>query len=317
MKVIQCAEYGGPEVLQPAEWPDPEPGPGEVRIRIHAAGVNPVDAKIRKGLLKARIPNQLPLIPGWDAAGVIDAVGDGVTSWKPGEPVFAYARKPVIQFGTYAEYIVLPEGQVARAPRRLTHEEAAAVPLAALTAYQSLFGAGHLSAGQTVLIHAGAGGVGGYAIQFARLSGARIIATGRAENHAVMRRLGADHVVDYTVTDFRDAVRMLYPDGIDLAYDTVGGDVQVNSAEVVRPGGTLVSILAFPDEAAIAARGVNPRYVFVAPNTEELARIADWIDDGQVDVRLAGVLPLDQAAEAHRRIETGRTSGKLVLRIRV
>lgn len=317
MKVMQFSKYGGPDVLEPAEWPDPEPGRGEVRIRVHAAGVNPVDAKIRKGLLKERIPNQLPIIPGWDAAGVIDRVGEGVTAWKPGDAVFAYCRKPVIQFGSYAEYIVLPEGQVARAPRSLTHEEAAAVPLAALTAYQSLFGAGRLSAGQTVLIHAGAGGVGGFAIQLAKLSGARIIATGRADNHATMRKLGADHVVDYTATDFREAVRSLYPDGIDLAYDTVGGDVQVNSADVLRAGGTLVSILAFSDEAAISARGLHPRYVFVAPNQDELSRLARWIDDGQVTVRLADVLPLEHAAEAHRRIESGRTAGKLVLRIRV
>lgn len=317
MKVMQFTEYGGPDVLHAAEQPDPVPGPGEVRIRIHAAGVNPVDAKIRKGLLQQRLPHQLPIIPGWDAAGTVDAVGTGVSQWKSGDAVFAYCRKPVVQFGTYAEAIILPETHVARAPSRLSMEESAAVPLAALTAYQSLFGAGKLVAGQTVLVHAGAGGVGGYAIQLAKIAGARVIATGRKANHAAMMALGADHVVDYTESDFRTAVRALYPEGIDLAYDTVGGEVQAASADVLRPGGTLVSILAFADEAGIAARGLVPRYVFVAPNQAELTRIAGWLDQGSLTVRLADVLPLEQAVEAHRRIETGRTAGKLVLRIRV
>jgi NADPH2:quinone reductase len=317
MKVMQFTEYGGPDVLHPATWPDPMPGPGEVRIRIHAAGVNPVDAKIRKGLLQQRLPHQLPIIPGWDAAGVIDAVGSGVSQWNTGDAVFAYCRKPVVQCGAYAEAIILPETQIARAPKRLSMEEAAAVPLAALTAYQCLFGAAHLLAGQTVLIHAGAGGVGGYAIQLAKIAGANVVATGRQNNHEAMRALGADHVIDYTSVDFRAAVRALYPDGIDLAYDTVGGEVQSQSADVLRPGGTLVSILAFADEAGIVARGVHPRYVFVAPNQTELTRIAGWLDEGRLTVRLADVLPLEQAAEAHRLIESGRTAGKLVLRIRV
>lgn len=317
MKAVQIRGYGGIDVLEMAEWPDPVPGPGEVRLRIHAAGVNPVDAKIRKGLLVQRLPHTLPLIPGWDAAGEIDAVGAGVTLHRPGDRVYAYCRLPVVHAGAYAEYIVLPEHQVAAMPASLDFVAAAAVPLAALTARQSLFDAGGLTAGQRVLIHAGAGGVGGYAVQMAKNAGAFVIATARRCNHPVLRDLGVDMAIDYTEVDFRDAVLDAFPEGIDLAYDTVGGEVQVRSADVLARGGTLVSILAFQNEEAIKARGIQTRYVFVAPNRDQLVELAREIDAGRLAVRVAATLPLEEAAEAHRRIETGRTVGKLVLRIRV
>lgn len=315
MKAIILEQYGEADVLKLADLPDPHAGPGEVRIRIRAAGVNPVDFKIRKGYLKDRIPNQFPLIPGWDAAGVIDETGEGVTSLKAGDEVFAYCRKPVIQFGTYAEFVVVPETFVARKPARASFEQGASIPLAALTAWQSLFDAANLREGQTALIHAGAGGVGGFAIQLARDVGARVIATGSARNHAFMRSLGAHEVIDYTSVDFRDAVRRQCPDGVDVAFDTVGGEVQVASAEVVRPGGTLVSILAYADEAALQRRGIQTRYVFVSPNREQLGELAARFDAGRLTTHLAGVFPLAQAAAAHRQMETGHTAGKLVLTV--
>ncbi|HMP72223.1 MAG TPA: NADP-dependent oxidoreductase [Kiritimatiellia bacterium] len=315
MKAIALDHFGGPDVLALRELPDPQPGPGEVRIRIHAAGVNPVDWKIREGLLQGRLPHAFPLIPGWDAAGLLDAVAPDVTDLQPGDAVYAYCRKPVIQHGAYAESITLPATSVARKPANATFEQAASIPLAALTAYQSLHDAGQLAGGQTVLIHAGSGGVGGFAIQLAKHAGATVIATASAPNHPYLRELGADHTIDYTTTDFRDAVRDLVPGGVDLAYDTVGGDVQTRSADIVKPGGTLVSILAFADEPALQARGIQTRYVFVAPNATQLNDLAQRFDQGRFTTRLATVLPLEQAAEAHRLIQTGRTVGKIVLQV--
>jgi len=315
MRVIALENFGGVEVLKKMDLPDPHPGPREVRIRVKAAGVNPVDAKIRKGYLQSRIPHQLPLIPGWDAAGVIDEVGAGVKSLSMGDDVFAYCRKPVVQFGTYADYVVVPETSVARKPVKASMVEAAAIPLAALTAWQSLFDAADLSSGQTALIHAGAGGVGGFAVQLAKIRGATVIATGSGRNHAYIRSLGADHVIDYTAEDFRAKVRQLCPGGVDVAYDTVGGDIQAKSAEVVRSGGVLVSILAYENEEAIKRLGIQTRYVFVSPDAHQLAELAGLFDGGKLKVNVAAALPLDQAAEAHRMIETGRTAGKIVLKI--
>lgn len=314
MKAILFDDYGDVDVLKMRVVADPQPGPGEVRIRVHAAGVNPVDFKIRKGYLKGRLPNELPIIPGWDAAGVIDVAGDGVSLVKPGDEVYAYCRKPVIQFGTYAEYVVVPESFVALKPAKASFAEAATIPLAALTAWQSLFDAAQLKAGQTVLIHAGAGGVGGFAIQLARHAGARVVATGSRHNHDYMRTLGAHEVIDYTEGDFREPVRLLHPGGVDVAYDTVGGrELQARTADVVKPGGTIVSILAYEDEAAIKAKGIETRYVFVSPNREQLIQLAGLFDAGQLRTRIAGQFPLAEAAEAHRRIESGHTAGKLVL----
>jgi NADPH2:quinone reductase len=317
MKAIVCNEYGRADVLHYTVVPDPVPGPNEVRVKVSAAGVNPVDAKIRQGLLLQRLPHQLPIIPGWDAAGVVDMLGPGETTLSIGDRVYSYCRKPVVHDGAYAEYIVLPESQVAPSPTTIDDTAAAAVPLAALTAWQSLFDAGQLKAGERILIHAGAGGVGAFAIQMAKHAGAYVVATASRSNHNYLRELGADMVIDYTATDFRDAVLSAFPGGLDVVYDTVGGEVQTKSADALKRDGRLVSILAFQQEAAINARGIHTRYVFVAPNRDQLVHIARLIDGGYLRVKLAAVLPLEQAAEAHRMIETQHTSGKIVLRIRV
>lgn len=316
MKAVILNRFGGPEVLEWTEdLPAPVPGPGEVRIRIRAAGVNPVDWKIREGLLQGRLPHAFPLIPGWDAAGVVDAAGEGVDSPQVGDEVFAYCRKPVIQHGCYAESVVMAAEHVVRKPTSMNFEEASTVPLAGLTAYQSLVDAADLQAGHTVLIHAGAGGVGGFAIQIAKQLGAKVITTGRAEKHAYLYELGADLAIDYTKGDYREALRAAVPDGVDVAYDTVGGEVQITSADCVKPGGTLVSILAFQDAEGIMARGVEPKYVFVAPNGGQLARLAAWADEGKLNTRIARTWPLHEAAEAHEEIRTGRTMGKLCLSV--
>lgn len=313
MRAVVIHQFGGRDQLQLAEVPTPAPGRREVLIRIHAAGVNPVDWKIREGLLRSRLPHQFPIIPGWDVSGVIASTGPGARRFQPGDAVYAYARKPIVKDGTYAEFVVLPEAAVALKPARLDFAEAAAVPLAALTAWQSMFDAAGLKRGQTVLIHAAAGGVGGFAVQLARWKGARVIATASAANHVYVRALGAQHVLDYRQEAFVEGVRRLVPEGVDVAFDTVGGEVQKQSAHAVRPGGCLVSILAFADEAAIRARGVVPRYVFVSPHALQLKRLAGLIDREKVKVTLAARLPLAEAARAHELMESGHTRGKIVL----
>lgn len=301
MKAIAIENFGGRSELKLMELPKPVAGTGEVLIKVKAAGVNPVDWKIREGLLRFRLPHQFPIILGWDAAGTI--VGTG-------EEVYAYCRKPVIKDGTYAEYVVVPRTSVAPKPKNLSFVEAASVPLAALTAYQSLFDAAGLKRGQTTLIHAAAGGVGGFAVQLAKLAGARVIATASKGKHAYVRELGADEVIDYRAVDFRKMVR-----DVDVAFDTVGGETQGNSAEVVKRGGVLVSILAFGDADAIRKRGVEPRYVFVRPNGAQLRKLARLFEAGKLQTKIAKVFPLRDAAKAHALIEQGHTTGKIVLRV--
>ena len=315
MRAMVIDQFGGREELHVADVPKPSPGRKEVLIRVKAAGVNPVDAKIRQGLLRARLPHQFPIILGWDVAGEVEALGPGVRGFKPGDAVYAYARKPIVKDGCYAEYVVLPESAVALKPVSAGFAEAAAVPLAALTAWQSLFDAAGLKRGHTVLVHAAAGGVGGFAVQLARARGARVVATASAANHEYVRSLGVRQVIDYRSEDFVAATRRLFPGGVDVAFDTVGGEVQRRTAEAVKPGGVLVSILAFEDEAGVRARGVEPRYVFVSPQAGQLKRLARLVEGGKLKIHLAARLPLEQAARAHEMIESGHTRGKIVLEI--
>lgn len=315
MRAIAIRQYGGRDRLELMDLPTPEPATGEIRLRVHAAGVNPVDWKIREGRVHARLPGAFPLIPGWDAAGTVDACGPGSTLFRPGDAVFAYCRKPVIQHGTYAEFVCIPESFAATKPSKLSFEEAAAVPLAGLTAYQSLVEAAGLRVGDKVLVHAAAGGVGGFGLQIAKILGAYVIATAGSKNQAAVRALGADDVIDYTSADFVEAVRLRHPQGIDIAFDTVGGEVQSRSALVLRKAGTLVSILALQDEAALRAKGIETRYVFVAPSAAQLGILGRWADAGVLKVPLAEVLPLAQAARAHELSESGHVRGKIVLRV--
>lgn len=312
MMAVSFDDFGSEDVLRYREHPIPEPGPGEILIKVRAAGVNPVDWKIREGLLKTRMPHQFPIIPGWDVAGTVAALGPKCRRFKKGDAVYAYARKPVIKDGCYAEYVVLPEKNVALKPETLSFAEAASIPLAALTAWQSLFDAADLQKGQTVLIHAAAGGVGGFAVQLAKWKGARVIGTASAANHDYVRSLGADEVIDYTQTDFVEAARALAPKGFDVVYDTVGEDVQIRSIPLVRKGGVLVTILA-PKPEAQAAKQLRLRYVFVAPNAAQLKRLATLADSGKLKTHISAEFPLEQAAEAQRRSKAGHTRGKMVL----
>ncbi|WP_142847734.1 NADP-dependent oxidoreductase [Telmatospirillum sp. J64-1] len=315
MRAIVFDEFGGPEKLRLADIPTPMPQPNEVLIKLSCTSVNPVDWKVRKGLLNDRFPHAFPLIPGWDAAGTVAALGADVTDFVEGDKVYAYCRKPLIQWGTYAEYVTMAADMVAPMPANCDFAQAATVPLVGLTSWQCLFDAASLKGGQSVLIHAGAGGVGGYAIQFAKAAGARVITTASAANHDYVRELGADAVIDYRSENVAERVRAWAPEGVDVVFDTMGGDIQREGYTLLRKGGTLVSIITPPVPEEAEAHGVHGAYVFVEPNGRQLREIARLIETGQVKPPVYEEMPLEQAAEAQKRNETGHGRGKIVLRI--
>ena len=314
MKAMGIQRFGGPEVIERLELDLPKPGPQEVLIRIHAAGVNPADWKIREGLFEGRMPHAFPIVLGWDAAGVVESVGAKVQFAKAGNEVFAYCRKEILHDGTYGEFIVLSREHLAPKPRNLSFEEAAAIPLAGLTAYQALFEGIKLQKDETILIHAGAGGVGSFAIQLAKNAGAKVITTASTRHHDYLGRLGADKIIDYMKENFVEAVRRLYPAGIDAVFDTVGGQTQIDSAEVLKKGGRLTSILALKEDY-FRQRGLVPHYIFVRPESSQLDRLREWAEAGKLKVKLEKIFPLEEAAEAHELIEGKHVQGKIVLKI--
>lgn len=305
MKAVRIHRFGGPEVLRYEDVARPQPKPEDVLIRVHAAGVNPVDWKIREGYMKDR---PLPLIPGWDVSGVVETVGADVAGWKKGDAVFS--RPDISRDGAYAEYIAVRASELALKPKTIDHVQAAAIPLAALTAWQSLFDAGGLSAGQKVLIHAAAGGVGSLAVQLAKWKGAHVIGTASARNQEFLRKLGADETIDYQKTRFEDAVH-----DADMVFDTIGGDTQKRSWQVLKKGGILVSIVSRPSESEAAAHGVRHGYVFVQPNAQQLAEIARLVDTGKVRPIVETVLPLAEARRAQELSQAGHVRGKIVLKV--
>jgi NADPH:quinone reductase-like Zn-dependent oxidoreductase len=308
MKAVRIHTYGGPEVLKYEEAPRPKPGAGELLIRVHAAGVNPVDWKIREGYFKQRLNYSLPLILGWDLSGVVEATVPGIVRLKAGDEV--YSRPDIARDGAYAEYIVVRESEVALKPRSIDHLHAAAIPLAALTAWQSLFDAAGLGAGQKVLIHAAAGGVGSFAVQLAKWKGAHVIGTASGRNQEFLRKLGADQTIDYQTTHFEDVVH-----DVDVVFDTIGGDTQRRSWKVLKKGGILVSIVGPPSAEEAAAHGVRQASVFVQPSATQLTELANLVDSGKLKPVVETVLPLSEARRAHELSQTGHTRGKIVLRV--
>jgi NADPH:quinone reductase-like Zn-dependent oxidoreductase len=305
MKAMALEAYKQP--LKMMELPKPQPAKGELLIRVAYAGVNPADWKITEGYFAERMPTQFPLIPGWDVAGVVEAVGEGVDAKRIGESVFAYVRKPVAQWGSYAEYVTFDAQQVAPIPKSLTLREAAGVPLAALTAWQSVVEWGQVGKGEQVLIHAGAGGVGGFAIQMAHHFGAQVTTTASKRHHDYVKGLGADRVIDYTQEQVSGQ--------FDLIFDTVGGATFEQAWSLLRRGGKLVSILAPIDEARAKAAGIQGKYVFVRPEGSQLRQIAQLFDDGSFKAPTIRDFPLSQANEAFALLREGHTQGKLVLEI--
>ena len=309
MKAVRFHEFGGPEVLVYEDAPCPEPGAGEILVKVHAAGVNPVDWKVRAGMLTRLFAHTLPLIPGWDFSGVVEAVGAGVAGFKEGDEV--YARPDLTRNGAYAEYIAVRASEVAIKPKTIDHVMAASIPLAALTAWQVLFDVAQIEPGQKVLIHAAAGGVGVFAVQLAKMKGAYVIGTASQRNHEFLKELGADELIDYNTTRFEDAVQ-----GVDVVFDMMAGDTQQRSWQVLKKGGILVTIVGRPSkEEAAAHPEVRPAWVFVQPNAPELAEIAALVDSGKLRLVVDMVLPLMEARRAHELIATEHTRGKIVLRV--
>ncbi|GJF32927.1 oxidoreductase [Kitasatospora sp. NE20-6] len=298
-------EYGGPEVVEHTEVPDPRVGPDSVLVRVRAVGVNPVDRKIREGLLDGILDVRFPLIMGWDVAGVVQAVGGGVTEFRPGDEVIGYVRKDTVEHGTYAELVAAPVRTLARKPAALDWAQAGGLPLAGLTAYQALVRTLRIGPGQTVLVHAAAGGVGSLAVQIATAHGARVIGTASERNHAYLRGLGAEPVAhgDGLV----DRVRALAPDGVDAVLDLVGGDALDASAQLVRDPAAVASAADY----GVAARGGH--YVWARPDTTDLTELARLADEGRLRVPVASTFPLAQAASAQALNAEGRTRGKIVL----
>ena len=308
MRAIGIHEFGGRDKLQLLDLPEPKVPPDFVKIQVRAAGVNPVDWKIREGRSEPRFPVVFPVVPGWDAAGVVAEVGPAVTEFAPGDEVYAYCRKHFLGEGTYAEYVSVPDASVARKPESLSFEQAAAIPLASLTAYQALFLAAGLTAGERVLVSAAAGGVGSFAVQLAIDAGAEVIGVASEQHRDRVLELGAYEVIDRS-RDVVEAVRELIPDGVDVVFDLYGDE---RLGDAARDEGRLVSIASPP---SYGERGVVASYVFVRPDGEQLEELAALADDGRLLVDIAEVLPLEDAARAHELIEAGHTRGKLVLRV--
>ena len=309
MKAVRIHSYGGPDVLAYEDAPLPVLNDDDVLIRVRAAGVNPVDWKIREGYLKEMMPLVFPFILGWDVAGTVEQTGYKVSAFRPGDAV--YTRPDIARNGGYAEYIAVRADQIALKPEHLDFEQAAAVPLAALTAWQSLFDLADLRAGQRILIHAAAGGVGHFAVQFAKWCGAYVIGTASGRNQKFLRDLGAHETVDYTVAPFEEKIRE-----VDVVLDTRGDKIWERSWNILKKGGIMVSTLhAPPAEDYEPAQGKRGAYVFVQPNAGQLGEIAALIDSGHVRPVIEKVYPLPEAAEAHRSNQKGHTRGKLVLRV--
>ena len=330
MKALAIRRYKAP--MEMMELPRPEPGPGELLVRVRAASVNPLDYKIRDGAVKVLLPFSFPLILGTDLAGDVEAIGPGVTRFKLGDAV--YSRLDNDRIGAFAEYALVRESAAARKPARLDYAQAASLPLVGLTAWQALIESARLRAGQKVLIHAGSGGVGTVAIQLAKHLGALVTTTAGARNHSLVKSLGADVAIDYRTTRF-EAVA----EDQDVVLDTQGGDTLLRSFEVVKPGGVVVTIGGRPDGKFARAWGlslplvwilrflnrkvdrqakeksVRFQYLFMHASGEQLERIGALVDQGVINPILDKTFPLEAAANAISYVESGRAVGKVVIRV--
>jgi NADPH:quinone reductase-like Zn-dependent oxidoreductase len=299
MKAFVVHEAGGPEVLRKEEVDDPQPGDGEVLLRVRATSVNPYDWKVRRRIA----PASLPAIIGIAVSGVVEESNG--TDFAVGDEVFGYAGS-----GAYAELATADASGIAKKPEGVSHEQAAAIPVAGITAWQAIFDSGHLEEGQSALIAGAAGGVGHFAVQFAKHAGARVTGTGSSRNRDFVLGLGADEYVDYTEQDVSEAAS-----GIDLAFDTVGGKTTETLVPTLAEGGVLVTIAGNPPQDAAAERGARAELLVARTEAGQLAQIAELIAAGEVKVEISESLPFDELPRAHELSETGHTRGKIVLRI--
>ena len=311
MKAIAVNDWGGRDALELLDIEPPPVAPDGVLIRVRAASLNPVDYKVREGYLAGGFPFHFPVILGWDAAGVVEEVGAAVTWFKPGDPVYGYCRRHELEYGTYAEFTTVPEGFLAHMPDDLSFEEAAALPLAALTAHQSLDRLG-LRGGENLFITGGAGGVGHIAIQLANARGAHVIASASPSSFDFLRELGAEPV-DYHDPEHPEHVKALtHGGGADAAFDLIGGEEQEQAFAALRQGGRLVSIASPPRKREHCETG----YVFVRPSGYDLGEhITPLVHEGGLRPHISATFPLEQAAAAHELLEDGHVRGKIVLTV--
>jgi len=304
MHAVQLEKFGDPEVLTIREISRPVAGKNELLVRVRAAGVNPVDTSIRRTGTWAT----LPYVPGFDISGVVKAVGPDVKKFSVGDEI--YAMLSLQRGGGYAEYTIVKEDEAALKPQQITHSQAAALPLVALTAWQALIETADLREDQTVLIHAGAGGVGSIAIQLAKWRGARVITTASDYNHSFLRNLGADVVVDYRKHRFED-----FASDVDIVLDSIGGKTQERSVSVLRDGGSLVSLVGLTEKGRNPGRNIKATSILVSPNSAQLGKISRLIEDSLIRPVVTYRFPLHKATEAHEQSETRHTRGKIILEI--
>lgn len=304
-RAVRIHRFGGPDVLQFDDLPMPQPQDDEVVVRVHAASVNPVDYKTRAGEYPMVKADALPVVLGRDLAGVVELCGTRAHTLKKGDPIYAMTGP---DRGAYSQFVLVKAVEMAAPPDRLDFAEAAAVPLAALTAWQGLFDHGGLKEGQGVLIHGGAGGVGHFAVQLAKTAGATVYVTAAAQDLDFVRGLGADHAIDYKAQRFEDVAK-----DIDVVLDLIAGETQDRSWSVLKPGGIIVSTLMKPSEEKARAHKARGTNYMVQPNGEQLRTIANLIDQNKVKVTLARRFPFEEVRAAHEMLETGHIRGKIVL----
>ena len=316
MKAVRIHRYGGPGVLSYEDAPRPEPKDDELLIRVHAAGVNPADWQVRSGR-RFKLKKPFSLILGGELSGIVEAVGSRVTQFRPGDVVFGIVDTQT--GGAYAEYVITPAGYVAHKPDSLDHIQAAALPVATLTAWQALIEAAQLSVGQKVLIHAAAGGVGHIAVQLAKWKGAYVIGTASGCNENFLRKLGVDEFVNYKTTRFEKVVRdvdvVLESINRDINVEAVAGGTLERSWSVLKKGGILVSICSKPSPEIAATYGVRSKHVHMQDNAVQLAKIAKLVDASHVKPIINTVIPLKEAHKAHKLSQKGHTRGKIVLQV--
>jgi NADPH:quinone reductase-like Zn-dependent oxidoreductase len=306
MKAVTIHEFGGPEELLYEEMPVPEFGPGEILVKVHATAINPVDWKIREGYTKGKI--KFPFILGWDVAGIVEATGSLVSRFKTGDLVFALAD--FTRNGAEAEYVVVKTDAAARIPSTISMEEAAATPLAALTAWMMLFDKANLQPGQRILIHAASGGVGSFAVQFAKIAGAFVAGTTSDENIDYVKFLGADEVIDYKSEDFSKRLK-----DYDVVLDTIGGVTQKRSLKVLKKGGVLVTTVQIEDKDLANSYGVTLQSGLVMANGSRLQEIAGLIDEGKLKIFIDKTYDLKEVRAAQEYSQTGKVRGKIIVKV--
>ena len=308
MRAIRIHQYGGTETLQLNQIDTPKINTDDILIKVKSSSINPVDWKIREGYLKDFIPYQMPVTLGFDVSGVVSEVGSEVTDFKVGDEVFS--RPDISRDGAYADYIAVKADEVAFKSSKLSFEQAAALPLAGITAWQCLIDVGQLQAGQRVLIHAGAGGVGHLAIQIAKAKGATVIATASTANQELLTQFGADQAVDYT-----KGVLLEQIEPVDLVIDTIGGEVQNNSWALLKAGGMLVSIVDQPNEELAKQHNAKAAFVFIESSSRILRELNKLVEKDQLLPFIEHRFSLEQIADAHLQSQTGRTRGKIIIKV--